>query len=66
MIEAIQRLVYHTKISSHRTTGFESRKAPSTQVSVERKFLHLRLVVCESRVRMGNDLIKAIVFLRIN
>lgn len=39
---------------------------PSTQVSVERMFSHLKLVLRDNRARMGNDLTEAIVFLRTN
>ena len=39
---------------------------PSTQVSVERVFSHLKLVLRENRSRMGEDLANAIVFLRTN
>ena len=39
---------------------------PCTQVSVERMFSHLKLVLRENRVRMGNDLTDAIVFMRTN
>ena len=36
------------------------------QVSVERMFSHLKLVLCENSVRMGNELADAIVFMRTN
>ena len=39
---------------------------PSTQVSVERMFSHLKLVLRENRVRMGTELTDAIVFMRTN
>ena len=37
-----------------------------TQVSVERMFSHLKLVLRENRARMGNELTDAIVFVRTN
>ena len=39
---------------------------PCTQVSVERMFSHLKLVLRENRARMGNELTDAIVFMRTN
>ena len=36
------------------------------QVSVERMFSHLKLVLCENRVRIGNELTDDIVFMRTN
>ena len=39
---------------------------PSTQVSVEQMFSHLKLVLRENRASMGNDVTDAIVFLRTN
>jgi hypothetical protein len=39
---------------------------PSTQVSVERMFSHLKLVLRDNRARMGADLADAIIFLRTN
>ena len=39
---------------------------PCTQVSVERMFFHLKLVLRENRARMGNELTDAIVFMRTN
>ena len=39
---------------------------PCMQVSVERMFSHLKLVLRENRVRMGNELTDAIVFMRTN
>ena len=39
---------------------------PRTQVSVEGMFSHLKLVLRENRVQMGNELTDAIVFLRTN
>ena len=37
-----------------------------TQVSLERMFSHFKLVLCENRVRKGNELNDAIVFMRTN
>ena len=39
---------------------------PCTQVSVERMFSHLKLVLRENRARMGNELTDVIVFMRTN
>ena len=39
---------------------------PSTQVSVERIFSHLKLILRENRSRMAADLAEAILFLRTN
>jgi len=39
---------------------------PTTQVSVERLFSHLKLVLRENRSRMAVDLLEAILFLRTN
>ena len=39
---------------------------PCTQVSVERMLSHLKPVLHENRVRMGNELTDAIVFMRAN
>ena len=39
---------------------------PCTQVSVERTFSHLKLVLCENRARMGNELTDTIVFMQTN
>ena len=39
---------------------------PCTQVSVECMFSYLKLVQCENRVRMGNELNDALVFMRTN
>ena len=39
---------------------------PSTQVSVERLFSHLKLVLRENRANMEADLVDAILFLRTN
>ena len=39
---------------------------PCTQVSVERMFSHLKLVLRENRVRMGNEVNDPIVFIRTN
>ena len=39
---------------------------PTTQVSVERLFSHLKLVLRENRATMGADLADAILFLRTN
>ena len=39
---------------------------PCTQESVERMFSHLKLVLRENRVRMGNELTDAIEFMRTN
>ena len=39
---------------------------PCTQVSVERMFSHLKLVLRENRLRMGNELTDAILLVRTN
>ena len=39
---------------------------PTTQVSVERMFSHLKLIMRENRARMKGDLADAILFLRMN
>ena len=39
---------------------------PCAQVFVERMFSHLKLVLRENRVRMGNELTDAVVFMRTN
>ena len=39
---------------------------PCEQVSVKRMFSDLKLVLCENRVRMDNELIDAIVLMRTN
>ena len=39
---------------------------PCAQVSVKRMFSHLKLVLCENRIRMDNKLIDAIVLMRTN
>lgn len=39
---------------------------PTTQVTVERMFSQLKLVLRDNRARMGSDLCEAIVFLRTN
>ena len=40
--------------------------SPCTQVSVERIFSHLKFVLRENRIEMGNELTDAIVFMRTN